>query len=145
MKPDMRIDRYKTEKSHIVFWSSLSKCLHVQKWYEIHIGVEFISVILTDLRFNIRYELLCAHENMKIDNNTFQRFLFITEHLSAVLRYRCSQKVCNIHTKTPVLEPLFNKVGGLKMQAWTHAFLLKRDTNTGVFLRILQNFRTAFL
>ena len=48
MKPDMKIDRYKTEKSHIVFWSSLSKCLHVQKWYEIHIGVDFISVVLTN-------------------------------------------------------------------------------------------------
>ena len=29
MKPDMKIDWYETEKSHVVFWSSLSKCLHV--------------------------------------------------------------------------------------------------------------------
>ena len=29
--PDMNNDRYETEKSHIAFWSSLSKCLHVQK------------------------------------------------------------------------------------------------------------------
>ena len=46
-KPDMKIDRYETEKSHIGFWSSLSVGLHVQKWYKIHIGVDFISVILT--------------------------------------------------------------------------------------------------
>ena len=27
IKPDMKIDRYETEESHIAFWSSLSKCL----------------------------------------------------------------------------------------------------------------------
>ena len=51
MKPDMKIDRYETEKSHIAFWSSLSECLYVQKCYEIHNGVDFISVFLTDLKF----------------------------------------------------------------------------------------------
>ena len=57
----IKIDRYETEKSHIAFWSSLSQCLHVQKWYEIHIGEDFISVILTDLKFNTRYESLFAY------------------------------------------------------------------------------------
>ena len=57
----MKIDRYETEKSHIAFWSSLSECLHVQKWYEIHNGVDLISVILTDLKFNTQYESLCAY------------------------------------------------------------------------------------
>ena len=61
MNPDMKIERYEAEKSHIAFWSSLCKCLEVQKWYEIHIGVDFISVILTDLKFSTRYELLCAY------------------------------------------------------------------------------------
>ena len=42
-EPDMKIDQYETEKSHIAFWSSLSECLHVQKWYEIHDRVEFVS------------------------------------------------------------------------------------------------------
>ena len=51
MKPDMKIDRYETERSHITFWSSLSECLHVQKLYEIHNGVDFISVFLIDLKF----------------------------------------------------------------------------------------------
>ena len=50
-EPDMKIDQYETEKSHIAFWSSLSECLHVQKWYEIHNGVDLISVFLTDLKF----------------------------------------------------------------------------------------------
>ena len=53
--------RYETEKSHIAFWSSLSECLHIQKWYQIHIGVDFISVILTDLKFNTRYESFFAY------------------------------------------------------------------------------------
>ena len=73
-------------------------------------------------KFNTRLELLCAylqyrfaHENIKIYSNTFQRFLFITEHLSDVLRNRSCQKFCNIHRKTPVLESLFNKVPGLKV------------------------------
>ena len=57
MKPDMKIDRYEVEKSHIAFWSSLSS-FHVQKRYEIHLGVDFILVILTDLKFNTRYESL---------------------------------------------------------------------------------------
>ena len=35
----------------------------------------------------------------------------------------------NIHRKTPVLESLLNNVGGLQVSA-----LLKRDSNTGVFL-----------
>ena len=54
MKPDMKIDRYETEKSNIAFWSNLSECLHVQKWYEIHKGVDFISVNfdLADLKLN---------------------------------------------------------------------------------------------
>ena len=76
IKTDMKIDWYETEKSHIAFLSSLSKCLHALKWYEIHIGVDFISVILTELKFNTQYELFClytayrfAHGNMKIDNN----------------------------------------------------------------------------
>ena len=51
MKPGMEINRYETEKSHIAFWSSLSECLHVLKWCEIHNGVDFISVFLTDLKF----------------------------------------------------------------------------------------------
>ena len=34
-----------------------------------------------------------------------------------------------IHRKTPVLESLFNKVGGLKS-----CNFIKRDTGTGVFL-----------
>ena len=61
MKPDMKIDRYETEKSHIAFWSSLSECLHVQKWYEIHNGVDFISVFLTDLKFSTSDMNCSAH------------------------------------------------------------------------------------
>ena len=29
IKPGMKIDRYETEKSHIVLWSNLFKCLRV--------------------------------------------------------------------------------------------------------------------
>ena len=54
MKPDMKIDRYEIEKSYRLL-SSLSECLHVQKCYETYIGVDFISVILTNLKFNTRY------------------------------------------------------------------------------------------
>ena len=35
---------------------------------------------------------------------------------------------------------LFDKVAGLKLLAWRPAIVLKRDSSTGVFLRILQNF-----
>ena len=60
MKPDMKIDRDEIEKSRIVLLSSLSKSLHVSKWYEIHIAVDFTSLFLTDIKFHTRYELLCA-------------------------------------------------------------------------------------
>ena len=38
------------------------------------------------------------------------------------------QILCNIHRKTPVLEPLFYNIAGFRP-----ATLLKRDFNTGVF------------
>ena len=41
----------------------------------------------------------------------------------------------NIHVEKPVLESLFNKVGGLRS-----ANLSNRDSNTGVSLRLLQSF-----
>ena len=46
----------------------------------------------------------------------------------------CSKKFRNIHEKTIV--SLFNKVAGQRS-----ATLLKRDSHTGVFLWILQNFQ----
>ena len=45
----------------------------------------------------------------------------------------------NIHRKTPVVESLFNKVGGL----WARNFI-KRESNTGVFLWILPTFKNTF-
>ena len=41
--------------------------------------------------------------------------------------------------KTPVLESFFNKVAGLRP-----ATLLKRDSNAGVFLWILRNFKNIY-
>ena len=46
-----------------------------------------------------------------------------------VFKKRRSLKFHKTHRKTPVLEPLFNTV----------KTLVKRDSNTGVFLRILRN------
>ena len=46
----------------------------------------------------------------------------------------CSKKFTRlIHRETPVLESLFNKVGGLKP-----CNFIKRDTDTGVFLKFLR-------
>ena len=45
----MKINQYETEKSHIALWLNLSKLLHVKKWYKIHIGVDFISVSISNL------------------------------------------------------------------------------------------------
>ena len=39
------------------------------------------------------------------------------------------RRFCNIHRKTPVLEPLFNKVVGLEC-----CKVLKGDSNAGVFM-----------
>ena len=50
-----------------------------------------------------------------------------------VFQNKCSKRFRNIHRKTPVLESLFNKVADL-------VFLLKRDSETAVFLLILRNF-----
>ena len=64
----------------------------------------------------------------------------------------CFLKFRNIYRKTPVLESLFSKVAGLKATIefieylrWLllrkgNSDLLKRDSNTGVFLCILRNF-----
>ena len=36
------------------------------------------------------------------------------QQFADVLQNKCSQKLRNIHNKTPVFEPLFNKIGSLK-------------------------------
>ena len=46
-----------------------------------------------------------------------------------VLRSRCSEKLSNIHRKTPALGSLINKV-----QSFRPATLLKSNLNKGVFL-----------
>ena len=46
-----------------------------------------------------------------------------------VLENRCSKKFRKFHRKALALESLFSKVGVLRI-----ATLLKRDSNTGVFL-----------
>ena len=64
-----------------------------------------------------------------------------SNHWRCSVKKRCSLKFCNIHSKTPVLESLFNKVAGLRPST-----LLKRSSNTGVFTWILRNFlRTPIL
>ena len=67
----------------------------------------------------------------------------------------CYEKFNKLNRKTPVLESLFNKVAGLtnfsgkhlcwslffiKSQIFRPATLVKRDSNTGVFLWNLQDF-----
>ena len=54
-----------------------------------------------------------------------------------VLSKSYSKKCCNIHRKSRVLESLFNKVADFLIK---RTILLKKDPNTGVFLRILRNF-----
>ena len=51
------------------------------------------------------------------------------QSLADVLQNRCAEKFRKFHSKTPVLESLFNKVQGFRS-----ATLSKRDSNTGVFL-----------
>ena len=53
-----------------------------------------------------------------------------------VLQNRYFWKFCNFHRKTSVLDCLFDKVSG----AFRPLPFLKTDSNTGVFLQILQNF-----
>ena len=63
-------------------------------------------------------------------------FSFIQKHpLEVFCKKRCSWTFCKIHRKTPVPESLFNKVPGLRPTT-----LLKKDSSTGVFLRILRDF-----
>ena len=52
----------------------------------------------------------------------------------------CFLKFRNIHRKTPVLESFLNKVAGLEAYPFRLATLLKRDSNTGIFLWILKSF-----
>ena len=55
--------------------------------------------------------------------------MFQYPHNVYYLRMRAFRKFCKFHRKTPLLEFLLNKVVGLRL-----ATLLKRDSNTGVFL-----------
>ena len=60
---------------------------------------------------------------------------YIEATTGGVLWKSFSKKLHNIHRKTSVLESLFNKVA-----AFRPARLLKRDSNIGAFLCILQTF-----
>ena len=53
-----------------------------------------------------------------------------------VLQNRCSKKFSKIYRQTSVLESLFNKVVGLRRK-----ILLKRESSTGVCLRIFRTFK----
>ena len=49
-----------------------------------------------------------------------------------VLQNRCSYKLSKFHKKKPAVESLFNKFIGL--QVFRSETLLKKDSNTGIFL-----------
>ena len=61
---------------------------------------------------------------------TFSISLFRSSHRKCYMK-KAVLKVLNLHRKTPMLESLFNK-----FQYWRSATLLKRDSNTGIFLWI---------
>ena len=48
--------------------------------------------------------------------------------------HRCLESFFKFHRKTPLLDYLFNKV----------AFMIKRYSNTGVFLGNLRNFKNTY-
>ena len=51
IKPGIKVDRH---ESQIALWSNLSKCLHISKHYEIQIGVDFISVSISNATPDMR-------------------------------------------------------------------------------------------
>ena len=55
------------------------------------------------------------------------------------IQNRCSEKSRKSHGKTNSLESLCNKAADLRP-----AILLKRHFSTGVFMRILKNFKSTF-
>ena len=59
-----------------------------------------------------------------------------------LLQIRCSQKFRNIHKKTPVLQPLFNKVPCLSLKACN--FIKKRLWHKCFPVNIANFLRTAF-
>ena len=65
MKPDMKTDRDEIEKSRIALLSSLFESLHVSKWYEIHIAVDFTSLFLTDVKFQKKQPVFSTGLHMK--------------------------------------------------------------------------------
>ena len=79
---------------------------------------------------------ICERLLLYLHYNSHHHFNFHHVHyhqkqpLAGVLQNRCSGKFCLCHRETPVLESLFNKVADLRP-----ATLIKRDSNTGVFLR----------
>ena len=81
------------------------------------------------------YLLAVDYLHKKVLSEMFYRVL----NTEAVVS-RCSSKymflkISKIDRKTPLLESLFEK-----LQAFRSATLLKRDSNIGVYLRILRNF-----
>ena len=59
--------------------------------------------------------------------------------LEVFYKKSCSNRFLKIHRKTPVPQPLFNSIAGLRPGT-----LLKKDFDLSVFLRILPNFKDIF-
>ena len=59
--------------------------------------------------------------------------------LEVFYKKSCSNIFLQIHRKTPVPQPLFNSIAGLRPGT-----LLKKDFGLSVFLRILPNFKDIF-
>ena len=91
--------------------------------------IPVIYVICTRMSLSVFFQYF-------FDQHIWWRFCIFWISTILLLQKRCSLKFRTIQKKIPVLESLFNKVAGLKAAA-----LLKRDSNTGVFLRILRNFK----
>ena len=74
----MKINQYETEKSHIALWSNLSKLLHVKKWYKIHIGVDFISVSISNSTPDMSCSVYVFSTGLMTHFSDFFSYLLIT-------------------------------------------------------------------
>ena len=143
--------RFRVNPHSIVAWMSRTSLLEAGAKSELNDLAKLVEVFIYKLSSS-GFESSCSHLNI-ISWYFCKHFWGIKRKLNIgslkdlkhlfldIIHNRCSWKFRNIHRKTPVLEPLFNKVADLKACNCIN----KRLQHRCFFVNIAKFSRTAFL
>ena len=128
-------------------WCVFCAFLRSERNSKRHFGITWILHKRTSwcsyLQLKVIVAQLCRLPSSNGFSNTSNGLIFLRRfyQFEDVLQNGCSKNFLKFHKKTPALESLF-----LKLQAFSPVTLLKRDSNTGVFVwNFKKTLMTSFL